>query len=162
MMFVYNKFSDMMKWIEKKMGRGGTNPARVVEAIIQSNIKSEDYHLILITDGEIHVGAVDETDRMIEENKVTFSYVTVYVIGRGIFMNLSVQAAFSRYSGSRVITLNDDRNYEEVEPDVVVSQEDLELLEGISQIKNYNQFLAQYDGIKRALTARVLGTVGDR
>jgi hypothetical protein len=37
---------------------------------------------------EIDVGAVDETDRMMEENKVKFSYITNYITKHKNYINL--------------------------------------------------------------------------
>jgi hypothetical protein len=152
----------MMEFISRRQGRSGTSPSNIVSAILEKKIPSKAYHLILITDGEIGVEEVDRCDNNIQHYNIRFAYATIYLVGRNIPANYSVQAAFSRHCGSRVIILRDDREYQEVAPVVEVKPEDLELLDGVSKIKSYKEFMNQYEGLTKALTARVLGSKGDR
>jgi hypothetical protein len=75
---------------------------------------------------------------------------------------MSVQAAFCRYCGSRVITLKEDKLYAEVEPEIEISEEDHALLNDISKINTFDELMKIYDCLVRALTARVIGSRGDK
>jgi DNA-directed RNA polymerase subunit RPC12/RpoP len=133
-----------------------------VNGILEEKINTKNYHLILITDGEIEVNGIDECDAAIIKNNINFGFVSVFIIGRNISMNLSVQAAFCRNCGSRVIVLKEDKLYKEVEPEVVISAEDHALLNTISNINTFDELTQTYDGLIQALTARVIGKKGDR
>jgi hypothetical protein len=168
---------------------GGTYPKQIIDAIRSKNIPSGDMNLVLITDGEVGTSEIDQCDSAIKQNGISFAFATVYIIGRNIETNLSgfvfniffiifflhvlfvclsfsflfsVCAPFTRYCGSRVITLNSDTLHADVAPAVQVSKADLDLLNSIGKINTFEQLMEIHEGLQRALTARVLGTDGDQ
>jgi hypothetical protein len=146
----------------KKSASGGTKPTAIVSALVSMKIDYKKYHMILITDGEIEVDEIDRCDEGVKRNNIDFAFVTVFIVGRNIATNLSIQAAFCRNCGSRVVTLKDDKLYKEVEPEVQVSVEDQRLLNEVSKINTYEELTKLFDGLLRALTARMIGSKGDK
>jgi hypothetical protein len=61
-----------------------------------------------------------------------------------------------------VITLKEDKLYKEVKPEVVISAKDHALLDTISNINTFDELTQAYNGLTRALTARVIRKTGDR
>jgi hypothetical protein len=142
-----------------KYGSGGTSPCQIISGILAKKIDTKMYHLILVTDGEISSSEVDKCDEIIQKNNITFGFVSVFIIGTS---NTSVQAAFCRKCGSRVFLLKENKPHNEVKPEMQISAEDHALLDEVSKINTYSELKIAYDGLVRALTARMMGTKGDK
>jgi hypothetical protein len=145
--------------IESQSGGGGTAPVAIAEAVSVLG-KSTSWHLVLITDGQVGVTSIDQCDNFVKDEGLSFRFVTGFIIGgEG---NLSVLCPFTRdcshivhsigMSGSSIVRHEVAR----------VNDEDVLLLSKIEEIQTVERFESSFESLRRSLTARTLGTVGDR
>lgn len=149
-------------YVTNKRGNGGGTDAEYVIYGLQANPRDDPYELILITDGEICSSSIDKCDQLIRQNNIKFSYAKVYVINKRN-PNISVAAPFIRNCPSEIITplceATEEAKATYLHP---ITQEDLNTLDDLKSISTLDQFYTKHDSILRALTARLLGTVGDK
>ena len=130
-----------------KYGSGGTNVDLVAEYILSKDFKGK---LVLITDGQVDGCSIVNCDRLLC-NYNGLTEVEVHIIGE--YANMSVSCPFTRYCPHDVHTYHSGRLSETV----TISQEDIRLLNDIDQIQNYDMFVASYDSILKAISARMMG-----
>jgi hypothetical protein len=147
-------------WISKRNGRGGTYPIVIAQEIVKSHLQVCE--IILITDGEVSTSDIDKCDVFLLSHHILFTKCTCFIISKSSSVNLSVICPFSRNCPSTTTQLNSDTSFVNTAPIISVSPEDIDLLEQIDQINTFEELSSKYDSISRALTARVLGTTGDK
>ncbi|KAK2949823.1 hypothetical protein BLNAU_15218 [Blattamonas nauphoetae] len=146
----------------RAQGLGGTSPSEILTQITSNGFSTTEIHLVLITDGEIDVEEIDSCDALIKMNSIQFGFVSTFIISKMGNGNMSVAASFNRQCGSTVTILRDETRYGLVAPSVAVSNADMLLLSRINTINTFAELSAAFDGLTRALTARMLGSKGDR
>jgi hypothetical protein len=140
-------------------GGGGTAPVAIAEAVATLG-ESVCWHLVLVTDGQVGVTSIDQCDSFICEHKLKFRFVSAFIIGdEG---NLSVVCPFTRRCSHVVHAISSSGTEISSHEVARVSDDDLLLVAKIDEIATLEQFDASFDGLRRSLTARTLGTVGDR
>ena len=73
-------FSTMQDIYTNRRGTDGTAPSSILRELIRNpSIPRE--HLVLVTDGHINSGDINNCDQIIRSNNIAFKYVTTYVIG---------------------------------------------------------------------------------
>jgi len=77
---------------EKLEGNGGTESFLIAE-IAKQEPEYRD-HLLIVTDGEVDFDCIQKAQEILENTRIEFKYVTLFVIGNGD--NLSVGAPFCR------------------------------------------------------------------
>ncbi|KAH7820713.1 uncharacterized protein MONOS_2084 [Monocercomonoides exilis] len=152
---------EALGFFKAQRGGGGTTPSQIVQGLHEKVKNCEDYHLILITDGEVGTFEIDECDKLIKSYQMSFFFTTTYVISK-YGTNVSVSCPFNRYNGSVVIEISDNTPHEQVAPSLQVSKEDQALLDHVDSISTFEELKQQYDAISRALVSRTLGTTGDK
>ena len=78
--FYYLTESQMDNFISEEDGPDGTSSYYIAE--IGRETKGENFeHLIIVTDGQVGSGDIDESDRRVHEYGLRFKYVSNYIIG---------------------------------------------------------------------------------
>ena len=90
------------------------------------------------------------------EKKITFEYVTTYIIGKK--SNLSVGAPYCRNSPNITIYCKDEVHEERI---ASLTRDEILLKENILLINSLDDFNNLYDKIKNYIRAQTLGTVGN-
>ena len=147
----------------KRRGGGGTFIDNVAKALVLKSFKGK---LVLITDGEVDLSSIDMCDDILREYR-DISEVDVHVIRHIRGYDLSVSCPFTRYCPHKISyysqygegysetrDINHNKAPERVD---VISREDIELINNIQDIPNVHEFEAAYDGLLRALSARMMG-----
>ncbi|KAK2950263.1 hypothetical protein BLNAU_14847 [Blattamonas nauphoetae] len=159
----YTTKDKAIKHFQSRNGRGGTQPSEIVSGILErKNMNTSRMRLLIITDGEINTGDIDRCDSLIKQNEVRFGFVETYVVSKYGQPNMSIAASFNRYCGSTVTLLTNEQKYDTVTPVQTVTPADMQLLDSIRDINTFEELAQVYEGLSRALTARILGTTGDR
>ena len=147
----YNK---MMRIIDREDGTNGTRPSSILE-VLERNESIPREHLILVTDGHIDGGDIDNCDKIVQRKKIKFKYVTTYIIGPN--GDLSVGAPFARECGS--VT------YEVLESGTRTIEgakcHDFSELENIDSIRNIKEFNAKYIALRNATKQKMIGREKD-
>ncbi|OUM56329.1 hypothetical protein PIROE2DRAFT_19107 [Piromyces sp. E2] len=155
----YITLDEYMKINRERRGYGGTYPKCLFESVFSKHPTVANYsEFILISDGQIYSGDVDELDKIIANNTEKFKcdYTEVYLFGYGA--NLSVACPFTRLNPSKTIVKNPSGEHQTID----VSHEDLKTIDEIDAINTLDEFNSKYDSLEKALIARLLGTGGDK
>jgi hypothetical protein len=139
-----------------RQGGGGTSPIAIAQAALDIGSSAQG-RLVLITDGEVGVKSIDQCDAFLKTHSLSFTSVAGFIIGSE--GNLSVLCPFTRTCPHTICTITGAGTPVEI---VRVSVADQAILAQIGEIRTMKAFTTSYDSLKRALTARTLGTVGDR
>jgi hypothetical protein len=137
-----------------RKGFGGTSPAEIAVWVQNNNFHG---HLVIITDGEVHVGGIDACSEILGSDW-TFSYVTAHLIGGSV--NMSVTCPFTRQSPHTVYLYEPKHTYTQIQT-TQVSIEDMELFSRISTISSVDEFQTLAPTLERVLIARTMGTQGN-
>jgi hypothetical protein len=150
---------ELSRVIGSRSGGGGTSPVAIAEAVatLGSDVA---WHLVLVTDGQVGVTSIDQCDSFIAERNLQFRYVSAFIIGEE--GNLSVVCPFTRSCSHAVWAIRPSGTEISRIEVARVSDADLALVDRLSEIKTVPEFDASFEGLSRSLTARTLGTVGDR
>lgn len=148
------------EFIMKKRGYGGgTYPIQIIYALEETT--RNPFELILVTDGEIYTNDIDSCDKELLKSGIKFASSKIIVISR--HPDISVAAPFIRNCPSEIITpISEDIEQAVLNYLQPVSNEDIQTLNNLKQIASIADFEANYESILRALTARLIGTVGDQ
>ena len=139
--------------IQKQNGFGDTYPSLIVD-IIEEEKKSKCRHLVIITDGNVSQSEISEADSKIKKIDYNFDYVTVYILGSDA--DLSVGAPFCRNTPNKTFEKKGPNdNFTEL---VTLSKEDIETIEHLEELDNYEEFKNNYDKIFNAVQAKCIGT----
>lgn len=134
-------------------GFGGTSPREIAEWVREHNFHG---HLVLITDGEVHVHEVDKCSALLGEWE--FERVDAHLIGGSV--NMSISCPFTRTSSHSVYLYEPSNQYRNVCV-TQVAKEDFELLTSISRISSVEEFQAVASKLETVLVARTMGTNGN-
>lgn len=142
-------------------------------------------HLLIVTDGVTQKNQVDESDKLMSEYKIRFKFVTTFIIHdefdslmrenlndpnerSGISQqsidecrlipDLSVGAPYSRrcQNITYCIKLDENNNISKSEM-ASMKSEDINALNNIDSINNYNDFVNQFEKLNHAIQALMLG-----
>jgi hypothetical protein len=142
---------EMDDFISKEDGNEGTYSYLIAE-IGKENKDKNFQHLIIVTDGDVSEGEIDECDRLVKEYDLHYSFVSTYIIGGG--GNESVGCPFSRDCPG--ITYKIDKNEKETQQ-ASLSKEELEVFNNIDNIKSLDEFNKKYKLLYNAFRAKCLG-----
>eukprot|EP00002_Diphylleia_rotans_P040662 TRINITY_DN96_c0_g1_i8.p1 TRINITY_DN96_c0_g1~~TRINITY_DN96_c0_g1_i8.p1 ORF type:complete len:922 (+),score=191.53 TRINITY_DN96_c0_g1_i8:117-2768(+) len=168
----------MSEWIAGRMGRGGTSPSRIVQALKHLNV---DRNIWILTDGQVGQGDVDAAEmemsyfRPIDHVKchiieTSNCYMPGYAsFGGGLGMggmqpnamgniNMSVSCPFTRANESLVVYHNSRLEVPRVEQQQ--SKADFAFLETLDKI-SLETFLQSYDKIEKLLISLNMGRAGN-
>ena len=73
----------MNKFINNKEGVGGGTDSYLIAEIGRETKRENFEHLIIVTDGQVGSGDIDESDRRVNNYGLQYSYVSTYIIGSG-------------------------------------------------------------------------------
>ena len=135
-------------------GSGGTNSELIANIIIDEPNYRE--HLIIITDGEVDYKYVQKTTEKLAETNIKFKFVSTFIIGSGD--NLSVGAPFCRNCENITYSIKSNGKKKVL---ASLLKEDLESLEKIDSIQNYDKFIEHYNNLEKAIQAKMIGLEPD-
>ena len=139
----------LVDFYTKMWGRGGTDSSLIAEIANKSDCKE---HLLIVTDGSVDSGSVDEADRLMKKYNIKFKYVTTFLIGK---KDLSVGAPYCRDCEN--VTYYIDKMTRNKEECASLSKEDLKTLQEIGNINTYEAFTEVYQKLHNAIRAFSLG-----
>ena len=153
----YYKTEEMMdQFIQGKVGTDGTRSYYIAE--IGKATKNENFeHLIIVTDGEVKVEDIDESEKRVKDYGLQYSFVSTYIIGKG--GNESVGCPFSRGCPGNTYVIDQYGN-ETIK--VSLSNEDLNSLKNIDFINDLASFKSKYKNLFNAIRAKCLGRNADK
>ena len=126
-------------------------------ADIGRDTKNEHFeHLIIVTDGCVDTGSIDESDRRVQQYGLQYSYVSTYIIGSG--GDESVGCPFSRGCPGITYIIDDNGNERQ---QASLSREDQNALSNINNISDWNTFNSKYLNLFNAIRAKCLGRNAD-
>ena len=140
-------------FMRNREGRGGTYSELIAKIAIQSGMRE---HLLIVTDGYVGSGSIDESDNLMRRNNIQFKAVTTFIIGRG--GNLSVGAPYSRGCPNEAFVIRDYNSREKL---TSLTPQDIAALNSIGRISTYSQFISNYSNLDTAIQAKMLGTTED-
>ena len=153
--YQYLTESSMNNFINNKSGGGGTDSYLIAE--ICRETKGENFeHLIIVTDGGVGSGDIDESDKRVKNYGLQYSYVSTYIIGHG--GNESVGCPYSRGCPGVTYIIDD---YGNERKQASLSSEDQKALNDIDKIKTWNEFKSKYNNLFNAIRAKCLGKEAD-
>ena len=153
--YYYKTEAEMDSFIASEYGPDGTYSYYIAE--IGRETKNENFeHLIIVTDGCVGTGDIDESDRRVHQYGLQYSYVSTYIIGSG--GNESVGCPFSR--GCPGVTYIIDNNGNQTEK-ASLSREDQNALAQIDTIGNWSTFKSKYQNLFNSIRAKCLGRTAD-
>lgn len=137
-----------------KLG-GGTDSYLIAE--IGRERKSDKFeHLVIVTDGGVGSGDIDESDNRVKQYELQYSFVSTYIIGRG--GEESLGCPYSRgYPG--VIYHIDMKGNERHQASL--SREEQQALKDINSIDKWRIFKTKYLNLFNAIRARCLRKESD-
>jgi hypothetical protein len=134
-------------------GFGGTSPVEIAKWVRANNFHG---HLIIITDGEVHISGVDDCSSTLGD--WSFEYVNAHLIGGSV--NMSITCPFTR-SSSHTVYLYEPSSEHRATMTTRVDAKDMELLTEIDHISTVEQFQAIAEKLETVLVARTMGTNGN-
>ena len=105
--YIEKSKTEIDSWIKAKRGFEGTDSSLIAELAIGCPNYRE--HLIIVTDGLVGEGDIKRCDEIINNNKIQFKFVSIYLIDKE--GNLSVGAPFCRFSPSRTFLIIDNSHH---------------------------------------------------
>lgn len=148
-------YSEMQRIINSQEGTEGTDPSVIAQALVNdSSLRCE--HLILVTDGMVGSGSVQESDSIMRRCNFVFRYVTTYVISNN--GDLSVGAPFARGCGSHTIHVTSNGSERRING---ANSVDFRILDSIDNIISIAQFRNSFRQIFAATKQKMIGSTGD-
>ncbi len=135
-------------------GYGGTQSFLIAE-IAKQEPEYRD-HLLIVTDGEVDFDCIQITQDKLEKTGIEFKYVTLFVIGNGY--NLSVGAPFCRNCENIIFGINEDGERFAM---ANLLPDDINNLNEIDSISNYDEFIMKYESLDKAIQAKMIGSEVD-
>jgi hypothetical protein len=149
---------DLQRMNGQREGWGGESPFLIAHALkteVQHGVK-----LVMISDGQVTQNQVVKANTEMDKIPAgVLGEAEIHLIGGAC--NMSVSCAFTRNVPSKVFSYNDGGKVQESES-VVVSAEDMALLNDLSLLRRLQDVEEKLPAIERAVAARVMGTSGDR
>ena len=131
---------------------GGTRSEEIAKIAIDAGINYRE-HLLIVTDGGVWIDSIDESSKILKENNINFKFVTTFIIGQN--GNLSVGAPYCRNCPNITYYI------EKEDSKIILASllpEDIKILSKIhNQDFNYEYFKDNYEGINRAIQAKMIG-----
>ena len=153
--YYYKTESEMDSFISSKYGSDDTYSYYIAE--IGRETKNENFeHLIIVTDGCVGYNDIDESGRRVASYGLQYSFVSTYIIGSG--GDESVGCPFCR--GCPGVTYLVD-SYGNETKKASLSKEDLDVLNKMNLINNWNDFKSKYLNLFNAIRAQMLGKNAD-
>ena len=140
--------------VARRHGDHGTDPSAFVRLLAASGV-TYVAHLVLITDGEVDVSAVDEADGALAAARISFGRVSAHLIGPRSMVNMSVSAPFTRACESSVTVYDPVAAAPALE--FALSAEDVASLALISSLGDLPGFEAARPALERAVAAHCVG-----
>ena len=136
---------------EELEGNGGTESYLIAEIAKQEPKYRE--HLLIVTDGKVDFDCIQRTQNILENTRIEFKYVTLFVIGNG--ENLSVGAPFCRNCENIIFGINEEGERFSM---ANLLPDDINNLNEIDTISNYDEFINKYESIDKAIQAKMIGS----
>ena len=146
--------SEIDQWIQQRRGPEGTNSTNI--AHLANACPSHREHLIIVTDGQVGENSIKQSDNLMNQYKIQFKFVSVYVIGSG--GNLSVGAPFCRGCPNRTIHVLDANNRIKGPS---LSLDEIAAFNNIQNINSISEFDSKYDKLLSSIKAKQLGKKED-
>ena len=153
--YYYKNEEEMDNFIQEKFGPDGTSSYYIAE--IGRETKNENFeHLIIVTDGRVGTGDIDESDKRVKKYGLEYSFVSTYIIGKG--GDESVGCPFSRNCPGETHIID---KYGNERIQASLSREDQQALSNIDSINKWNIFKSKYENLFKAIRAKCLGRNAD-
>ena len=138
---------------------GGT-ASKLIADISNKEIYSNIEHLIIITDGSVNSGSIDESDSKMQNNGIHFKFVSTYIIGSG--GDRSVGAPYCRGDPNETYVYRSESNPEKLASLASLGHKELSLFNNFdSQITTYSQFIQNAEILKNVFEAYMYGKQTD-
>lgn len=148
-------YSRMVQIYTNREGNEGTYPYVIAQKLVSDRSIPRE-HLILVTDGQVDSGSIQQSDSILRSGNVQFKYVTTYVIGSG--GDLSVGAPFGRGCGSETVEVKSNGQRRVIKG---ANASDFNVLDQIDNISSLDQFKRNSGAIFSATKQKMIGTSGD-
>ena len=135
-------------------GTGGTDSELIANIIIDEPNYRE--HLLIVTDGGVNYKCVQKTTEKLADKNIKFKFVSTFIIGDGD--NLSVGAPFCRNCENITYSIKSNGKKKVL---ASLLKEDLESLEKIDSLKNYDEFIEHFNNLEKAIQAKMIGLEPD-
>ena len=136
-----SSYNEILKYIEKKQGYGGTKISCVASSIINKNFN--DKNIIIITDGEVQASDVKSSEMIL--NDFNIKEVECYIIKSSVYsgdIDISVPLAFMRNNTSKLYYTNPENITKLIKN---INKDDYKILENITLEKLMTNFDMIYD-----------------
>ena len=153
--YYYKTESEMDQFIQGRKGKDGTVSYYIAE-IGRETLNENFEHLIIVTDGEVQLKDIDESERRVKNYGLQYSFVSTYIIGKG--GDESVGCPFSRGCPGNTYLIDQYGN-ETIKASL--SKEDLNTLKNIDSINDWFTFKSKYKNLFNAIRAKCLGRNAD-
>jgi hypothetical protein len=134
---------------------GATYSEEIAKIAIDAGETYRD-HLLIVTDGEVDFDCIQITQDKLEKTGIEFKYVSLFVIGNGY--NLSVGAPFCRNCENIIFGINEDGERFAM---ANLLPDDINNLNEIDSISNYDEFIMKYESLDKAIQAKMIGSEVD-
>ena len=135
-------------------GHRGTESFLIAEIAKQEPEYRE--HLLIVTDGKVDFDCIQKTQDTLENTGIEFKYVTLFVIGNGY--NLSVGSQFCRNCENIIFGIKEDGERFSM---ANLLPDDINNLNEIDSISNYDEFIMKYESLDKAIQAKMIGSEVD-
>ena len=153
--YYYKNENEMDKFIQNKNGSELAYIYYIAE--IGKETKNENFeHLIIVTDGQVSEGSINESDKRVRIYGLQYRFVSTYIIGSG--GDEFVGCPFSRGCPGETYIID---QYENEKIQASLSKESQQELKNIDSINNWNIFKLKYENLFNAIRAKCLGRNAD-
>ena len=153
--YYYKNENEIDKFIQNKNGSELAYIYYIAE--IGKETKNENFeHLIIVTDGQVSEGSINESDKRVRIYGLQYRFVSTYIIGSG--GDEFVGCPFSRGCPGETYIID---QYENEKIQASLSKESQQELKNIDSINNWNIFKLKYENLFNAIRAKCLGRNAD-
>ena len=144
--YYYKTESEMDSFIKNEKGYDRSRHSHYISEIGKENKDENFEHLIIVTDGSVDYGQIDESDRKVHQYGLKYSFVSNYIIGSD--GDESVGCPYSRICPGIIYMINDNG---EERKQLSLSREVQRTLNDINCINNWNNFKSKYENLFKAI-----------
>ena len=153
--YYYKNENEMDEFIQNKNGSDLAYSYYIAE--IGKETKNENFeHLIIVTDGQVSEGSIDESDKRVQRYGLQYRFVSTYIIGSG--GDEFVGSPFSRGCPGETHIIDQYGN-ERIQASL--SKESQQELNNIDSINNWNTFKLKYENLFNSIRDKCLGRNAD-